>query len=264
MFNNIIDETSVFQFQYYQVFYFFPFLYMLSKIYLVFKSIIFHYFLIQETETSKKNLCSYISGSNLQSLENEEISYILRKFSTSSLKSPSFLGESLGFFITFSSDVFISLCFHFFIFSFLLMILGVWLHLFTSLLLHCLSGTSLLCFCTTSATFLRKTERERKRERQRQRQSERDRERWFIGTLSLTWFLPFSPSCFYQGFPWTGSSASKAAALSTVFRNTPAPSVCLNHTAFGKSYYLIGSIYVLGTVTDYLINHLSLILNCLY
>ena len=125
MFNNIIDETFVFQFQYYQVFYFFPFLYMLSKIYLVFKSIIFHYFLIQETETSKKNLCSYISGSNLQSLENEEISYILRKFSTSSLKSPSFLGESLGFFITFSSDVFISLCFHFFIFSFLLMILGV-------------------------------------------------------------------------------------------------------------------------------------------
>ena len=184
MFNNIIDETSVFQFQYYQVFYFFPFLYMLSKIYLVFKSIIFHYFLIQETETSKKNLCSYISGSNLQSLENEEISYILRMFSTSSLKSPSFLGESLGFFITFSSDVFISLCFHFFIFSFLLMILGVWLHLFTSLLLHCLSGTSLLCFCTTSATFLRKTERERKRETETETEWERQRAMIYWYTVS--------------------------------------------------------------------------------
>ena len=125
MFNSIIDETFVFRFQYHQIFYFFPFLYMLSKIYLVFKFIISHYFLIQETGTSKKKLFSYVSGSNLQSLENEETSYILRNFSTSSLKSPSFLGEPLGFFITFFSDVFIFLCFHFFMFSFLLIILGV-------------------------------------------------------------------------------------------------------------------------------------------
>ena len=36
------------------------------------------------------------------------------------------------------------------------------------------------------------------------------------------------------------------------------PYVCLNHTVFGKSYYLVGSSYMLGAATNYHINYFSL------
>ena len=59
--------------------------------------------------------------------------------------------------------MFIFLCFYLFMFSFLHVFISTdvfgcthrWLHLFTSLFLHCFSGTSFLHCCTASATDLR-------------------------------------------------------------------------------------------------------------
>ena len=41
-------------------------------------------------------------------------------------------------------------------------------------------------------------------------------------------------------------------------------SICLFESYSVKRYNLVGSIYMLGTATDYYINHLSLVLNSLY
>ena len=108
-----------------------------------------------------------------------------------------FLGETLVFFI--------SSCFHSLLFSFILVFISscfcffscfyCWLLLFTSLFLHCLSGTLFLCWyrkCYGS-------------------------ERTFF---TLSRFLPCFPSWFYQGFPGASSSALKVAGLSTEVWNT--------------------------------------------
>ena len=111
------------------------------------------------------------------------------------LNSVCFLGEPFrDFFITVSLDVFISSCFHFSMFSFLQIFLGVFivdcicsLHCFlsvSSLFIHC-------CVVTASATDLR--------------------EKVLLwGVLYLT-----ISTYFYQGFPGAGSSALKGGWFRT-------------------------------------------------
>ena len=134
-----------------------------------------------------------------------------------------FLGEPLGFFTTVSSDVFIFLhafissdgfiflcafnysCFCFF------RCFYCWLHLFNSLFLHCLSGTLFLCCYHECYRF----------------------ERQFFTPRH---FLPYAPSCFYQGFPRTSGSALKVVGLPTEVRNTDSAHVVVWITLFRELY----------------------------
>ena len=68
-------------------------------------------------------------------------------------------------------------------------------------------------------------------------------------------FPTFDTTWFYQGFPEATVQPSRLKGRGS--KNKPGPSVCLNHTVFGKRYYLVGSIYVLGAATNYYINYLS-------
>ena len=47
-------------------------------------------------------------------------------------------------------------------------------------------------------------------------------------------------------------------------KHGPGRSFCLNHIVFSKRYYLVASIYLLGSATSYYSNYLSLVLNSLY
>ena len=99
---------------------------MLWKIYVFFKFVIFHFFLmIQEIENLTNFLCSYVLGSNLQSFKNAKRLFIFQemKLFNLKLKNSCFLGENFrlfhhsffrrfhSFFHAFiSSDVFIVDC----------------------------------------------------------------------------------------------------------------------------------------------------------
>ena len=121
--------------------------------------------------------------------------------------------------------------FYFFMFLFLQDVFGCfhcWLHLFTALFLHCLSGTSLLCCCTASATDLK--------------------ERFYSQAFfTLNSFLLLSRLPWGQQFRLEGCRASHRG-----LKHRLGPFFCLN-TVFGKRY--LGSLYVLGAATDYYINH---------
>ena len=77
--------------------------------------------------------------------------------------------------------------------------------------------------------------------------------------FTLNSFLLLSRLPWDRQFCFEGCRASHWGST-----HRPGPSVCLNHTVFGKRYYLVGSTYALGTATDYYIDYLSLVLNSLY
>ena len=91
-----------------------------------------------------------------------------------------------SFLFVFISSLFFPSCFRFFRYFY------CWLYLFTSLFLR---------FCVVTAT-------------------------WVYGcyeferaSFTLRWSLPYTPSCFYQGFDGADSSALKVAGLPTEFRS---------------------------------------------
>ena len=133
---------------------------MLWKIYVFFKFVIFHFFLmIQEIENLTNFLCSYVLGSNLQSFKNAKKLFIFQemKLFNLKLKNSSFLGENFRLFHHCFFRRFHSFFFHAFISSrsHFFRCFHCWLHLFALLFLYCFSSTPFLCCCTASATDLR-------------------------------------------------------------------------------------------------------------
>ena len=103
-----------------------------------------------------------------------------------------------------SSDVFG--CFH------------CWLHFFTWLFLHCLSGTSFLCCCIASATDLR--------------------ERFFsLKRASFTFMISINVSLEQAALPW------RLQGFPLRFQIQTRPSFCLNHTVFSK-YMISKELYL--------------------
>ena len=143
--------------------------------YIFFKFIIFHFF-------------PHVSGSNFESLKKRVTLEEMKHFYYH------FLGEHLGFFI--------SSCFSFFLFSFLLLLISWCFHFFMFLILqifllltvfvhyNVLSGTSFLCCYREYYGFERA-------------------------------FLPiFGTICFYQGLSGARTLALKVAGISTEVWNT--------------------------------------------
>ena len=126
-----------------------------------------------------------------------------------------FLGELFRFFyflVFWFLFVFVSSYFRFFrCFYF-------WLHLFTSLLLHCLWGTLFLCCYRECYGFDR-------------------------AFFTLRHFLPNTPSCFYQGFPGANSSDLEVVGPPLRFEIQNCSIYFLNHTVFG-SYIIIRELYL--------------------
>ena len=106
--------------------------------------------------------------------------------------------------------------------------------------------------------FEKDREREKERDRDRDRVRETESDDLLVHCLSHGFYLSVLPASIKASLG-LAVPPRRLQRFPLCFETHP-----LLHTAFGNSYYLIGSIYVLGTVTDYLINHLSLILNCLY
>ena len=64
--------------------------------------------------------------------------------------------------------------------------------------------------------------------------------------LTLHSFPTFCINCFYQDFPGNRHFFLEGCMAShRGLKHRAGPSVCLNHTVFSKSYYSVGSIYVL-------------------
>ena len=62
------------------------------------------------------------------------------------------------------------------------------------------------------------------------------------GIFTLRCFLPYTPSCWFQGFPGAGSSTTKLAGLHADLRNSPGLAISLNHSnpqrGYGGWFYL--------------------------
>ena len=154
-----------------------------------------------------------------------------------------FLGEPLGFFI--------SICFHFFSLLFRLVSISschhffrcfhFWLHLFTSLFLYCCCCYR-ECYGFERALFT------------------------FRRFLPYTLFQNLEKSDLFLSRHLWGWQFSYGGCRASHWglKNRPCSSICLNLTVFGKRYYLVCCIYVLGTATSYYINCLFLVLNSLY
>ena len=54
--------------------------------------------------------------------------------------------------------------------------------------------------------------------------------------FTLRRFLPYTPSCWFQGLPGDGSSTSKLAGLHAGLRNSPGLTICLNRNNPQKRY----------------------------
>ena len=112
-------------------------------------------------------------------------------------------------------------------FSFLQMIYS-WLHLFTSLFLHCLLGTSFLCCYRECYRFNRA-----------------------FFTFRRFWTCLWH-YLFMSSLPWIRQFSLEVwRASDWGLKHRLGPSICLNHIVLGKSYYLVDSAYVLGAATDY-------------
>ena len=62
--------------------------------------------------------------------------------------------------------------------------------------------------------------------------------------LTLRCFVPYTPSCWFQGFPGAGSSTSKLAGLYADLRNIAPTRLFVWITAIYKRDIVVGSIYV--------------------
>ena len=60
--------------------------------------------------------------------------------------------------------------------------------------------------------------------------------------FTLRHFLPYTPSCCFQGFLGASSSTSKLAKLHADLGKGPSPTICLNHSnplqRYGGRFYL--------------------------
>ena len=166
-------------------------------------------------------------------------------FPTPGLKALVFLGEPRGDFVTVSSHYFISLLiFIFFSCVFIVDCICVhftvsghcWLHLFTSFFVSYFVFVLVLLFYRECYGFERVL-------------------------FTLRRFVPYFPSRHIAQHAFINASLGLASHLGLKHRLSPF--ACLNHTLF-KRYKMVAYIYALGTITDYYINHLSLILNSLY
>ena len=123
-----------------------------------------------------------------------------------------FFRKTLRVFHLFFSDVFIFLCFHFFMFSFLQMFSSV--TIVNSIFSLFVTVSQVLCFCVVVLRVL-----------------------WIWESVFLLSgiFLPYTPYWFYQGFHGASSSFLKVAGLPTDARNKyPTHLFCLNLTVFGN------------------------------